>query len=114
MNAQPGTWLANLRGRLVVGLVVGLLLANLFLLVGRALADVGDIGGSPTGFHQHLACRLVSPGHAPPPVGERYGEIRVLDLHVGQTPGTTEKDSCDTTVEQYIQIVINHETGAHP
>src|SRR5438034_1197398 len=39
MNAQPGTWLANLRGRLVVGLVVGLLLANLFLLVGRALAD---------------------------------------------------------------------------
>ena len=38
MNAQPGTWLANLRGRLVVGLVVGLLLANLFLLVGRALA----------------------------------------------------------------------------
>ena len=82
MNAQPGTWLANLRGRLVVGLVVGLLLANLFLLVGRALADVGDIGGSPTGFHQHLGCRLVSPGHAPPPVGERYGEIRVLDLHV--------------------------------
>src|SRR2546428_6354764 len=98
MNAQPGTWLANLRGRLVVGLVVGLLLANLFLLVGRALADVGDIGGSPTGFHQHLGCRLVSPGHAPPPVGERYGENPRPHLPRGQTPGPTRKGSCDTTV----------------
>lgn len=100
--------------KLLLALVGAVLLLNIGLFAGRALGQFGDIGSGPLGFHVHMACRLVQTGHAPAPIGEAYGSIRVLDVHPGDEPGTTARDSCDPRTEQYIRVTIDHEADAHP
>jgi len=110
MSSRFARRLERIPMKVLLSLIALLLVLNVAVFAGLALAQIGDIGGG-VGFHIHMACRLVQPDK---PKKEAYGAIRVLDVTPTGELGTAPENSCNVPAEQYIRIAIDHEPGAHP